>query len=95
MFSFDVHIHLGEVFAGLALILMATGMEVTGNGWNAQVELAVLYKDVLKVVTPHGPSFYQDIMHLHCSWKGLVGFLWPGTQEAKQKRLESGEEDYT
>lgn len=32
MFSFHVHIHLGEVFAGLALILMATGMEVTGNG---------------------------------------------------------------
>lgn len=38
--------HLCEVFAGLALILMATGMEVACNGWDSQVELAILDKDV-------------------------------------------------
>lgn len=32
VFPVHFHIHLGQIFAGLALVLMATGMEVTGNG---------------------------------------------------------------
>lgn len=84
---FHFSYHLCEIFAGLALILVAAGMEVAGDGWDTQVELAVLDKDVLQVVAPHGPGLNQDVVHLHRCWKGLVGLLWP--EMRRWRALES------
>lgn len=59
------NLYLCEVLAGLAFVLVAAGVEVTGDGRHPEVELAVFDKDVLKVVAPHGPGLHQDIVHLH------------------------------
>lgn len=80
--------HLCEVFARLALILVAAGVEVARDGRDAQVQLAILDKNVFKVVAPHGPGLHQDVMHLHCSRKGLVGLLWPGDRRIQQGAAE-------
>lgn len=82
--------YLCQVFAGFALVLVTAGMEVAGDGGDAQVELAVLHEDVLQVVTPHGPGLHQDIVHLYSCWKGLVSLVWPKTRmEGRKWALES------
>lgn len=80
----NLNTHLSKVFTGLALVLVAAGMEVARDGWNAQVQLAIFDKDVFKVVAPHGPRLHQDIVHLHCSGKGLVGLFWP--EDSRRQR---------
>lgn len=50
-------------------------MEVARDGRDAQVQLAILDKDVLEIVAPHGPGLHQDVVHLHRCGEGLVGLL--------------------
>lgn len=71
----DFSSHLCEVFAGLALVLVAAGMEVARDCRDAQVQLAILNKDVLEIVAPHGPGLHQDVVHLHRCGEGLVCLL--------------------
>lgn len=69
--------YLGQVLAGLALVLVAAGVQVAGDGGHAQVQLAVLDEDVLQVVSPHGPGLHQHVVHLHRRREGLVSLLRP------------------
>lgn len=71
----DVLPHLCQVFAGLALVLVAAGVKVAGDGRDAQVGLPIFDKDVLQVVSPHGPGFHQHIVHLDRGGEGLVGLF--------------------
>lgn len=73
----DVPTHLGQVLAGLALVLVAAGVQVAGDGRDAQVQLAVFNEDVLQVISPHGPGLHQDVVHLHRRRERLVGLLRP------------------
>lgn len=44
--KYDCSSYLCKVFAGLALVLVAAGMEVARDGRDPQVQLAILDKDV-------------------------------------------------
>jgi hypothetical protein len=64
-------------------------MQVTGNSRHPEMQLPLLHEDVLQVVTPHGPGFYQHVVHLHSCRKGFVGLFGPVRKQNQNPSRES------